>query len=146
MALNIGEDLFAAMLAVSLVAIFTAALVHSYHLYSERRNGFDDFDLALDIAEQLRDRVLAAPGNGMGLLEPSMEKLENYSRRLTMEGVNLRVEIRSVTGELVLGHGREPDAIQNYLSPAAGVSLPVAVKCGNGSARPCELSVQVWRG
>jgi len=144
MVFNVGEDLLSTVLAVSLLAIFMAALVHSYHIYAERRNAFDDFNLAIDVAEQLQERVLVSPGN-RGLLEPSGEKLENYSKILALQDVNLRVEIRSMTGEVVLCGGKEPSPIQGYFSPPAGVSLPVAVKCGTGSARPCELSVRVWR-
>lgn len=145
MVLHVGEDLFSAILAVSLLSVFTVALVHSYHTYSERQNAFESFDLALDIAERLRDRVLAAREDRLGLAELSQERIDNYSEILALQGISLRVEFRSLDGELLLCSGPESDPMGQYFSPPAGVSIPVAVSCENGSARLCELSVQVWR-
>jgi len=146
MVLNVGEDLFSAILAVLLLSIFTVALVHSYHTYSERQNAFESFDLALDAAERVRDRVLAARDDRLGLVELSQERIDSYSELLSLQGVSLRVEFRSLYGELLLRSGPEPDSMGQYFSPPACVSIPVAVACENGSARLCELSVWVWKG
>ena len=145
MVFSVGEDLFSVLVAVGLVAVFVTALAHSYHLYAERRNASEDFDLALDIAEQLRDQVLVGENGQLGLLELSHERLENYSQILAMQGTNLRVEVGTLGGELLFTHGPEPNPLEQYFSPPVGVSFPVAVAQGFGSARPCELSVEVWR-
>lgn len=144
MVLHVGEDLFSTLLAVSLLSVFIAALFHSYHIYSERQNAFESFDLALDVAERLRDRVLAREGK-LGLVEFSKERLESYSELLALDGTKLRVEIRSLDGELLFCHGTEPNILDLYLFPPASVCIPVAVSCENRSTRPCELTVQVWR-
>lgn len=144
MVFSVGEDLFSVLVAVGLVAVFVTALAHSYHLYAERRNASEDFDLALDIAEQLRDQVLVGENGQLGLLELSHERLENYSQISAMQGINLRVEVDTIGGELFFTHGPEPNPLEQYFSPPVGVSFPVAVAQGFGSARPCELSVEVW--
>lgn len=144
MVFSVGEDLFSVLMTVGLVAVFITALSHSYHLYAERRNASEDFDLALDIAEQLRDQVLVGENGQLGLLELSHEKLENYSKILAVQGINLRVEVGTIGGELLFVHGPEPNLLEQYFSPPVGVSFPVAVAQGFGSARTCELSVEVW--
>ena len=145
MVLHVGEDLFSTILAVSVLSVFIAALFHSYHFYSERQSVFDGFDLALDIAERLRDSVLATHENKPGLIELSQERLENYSKILSIQGINLRVDLRSIDGELLFSHGPEPNPLKQYFSPPAGASLPVAILFGQGSGRLCELTVLVWR-
>ena len=75
MGFSVGEDLFSVLVIVGLVAVFAAALVHSYHVYAERRNASEDFNLALDIAERLRDQVLIKENGQLGLLELSGERL-----------------------------------------------------------------------
>ncbi|MFH1821627.1 MAG: hypothetical protein ABH852_04205 [Methanobacteriota archaeon] len=145
MVFHVGEDLFSTILAVSLLSVFIAALAHSYHLYSERRNAFEGFDLALDVAERLRNRVLSSRDDRPGLIELSRERLESYSKLLALQGINLRVELRSLDGELLLSNGPEPNPLGQYFSPPASASLPVAVSCDEESARPCELTVKVWR-
>lgn len=145
MVFSVGEDLFSVLVVVGLVAVFVTALAHSYHVYAERRNASEDFDLALDIAERLQDQVLIKENGQLGLLELSSERLENYSRILAMQGINLRVEVGALGGELLFSHGPEPNPLGQYFSPPVGVSLPVAVAQGLGSARMCELSVRVWR-
>lgn len=145
MVLDVGEDLFSAVLAVSLLSVFIVALVHSYHIYSERQNAFEGLDLALDIAERLRDRVLSTSDGKAGLIEMSQERLENYSKILALQGIKLRVEFRSLDGEPMSFNGPEPDPLGQYFSPPVGVDLPVAVRFENGTTRLCELVVQVWR-
>ncbi len=145
MALHVGEDLFSTVVAMSLLFVFIAALAHTYHLYSERRNAFEDFDLALDVAGRLRDDVLSASGDRLGLTGLSRDRLENYSGLLAIQGIKLRVEFKSLDGETIFCNGPEPGALNQYFSPPAGVSVPVAVAFENGSARLCELTVQVWR-
>lgn len=145
MGFSIGEDLFSVLVVVGLVVVFATALAHSYHVYAERRNASEDFDLALDTAERLINQVLVKENSQLELLELSSERLENYSRILAMQGISLRVEVLALEGEILFAHGPEPDPLGQYFSPPVGVSLPVAVAQGLGSARMCELSVRVWR-
>jgi len=145
MTLHVGEDLFSNVIAVSLLSLFITALVHSYHLYSLRQKDFDDFDLALDVAERLRGSILAV-GDGLpGLIEISQCRLENFAKILAVQRIKMRVEIRTLDGKLLQYSGPGPDALSCYLSPATNVSLPVAVVCDNRGAKLCELVVHVWR-
>ncbi len=141
-----GEDLFSTLLAVALLLVFVAALTHSYHTYAERKNSADDFETALGAAERLRDKYLASPNGAPGLIELSQEGAESSVRALELNGLSLRVEIVSLDGELLLAAGPVPNAIGDYLSPAAGASLPVAARCENGSVRLAELVVRIWSG
>lgn len=142
MMFSVGEDLFSVLVMVSLAVVFISALIHSYHVYAERQNLSEDFDLALDTAERIRHHVLARQ---TGSLELSHERLGDYSNLLNSQGVNLRVEIRSLDGELLFAHGPEPNPLEQYLSPPATSSLPVSVAMDRRSASACELSVEVWR-
>lgn len=146
MVLSVGENLLSTLAVVGLVAVFIAALAHSYHVYAERKNAYDDFNLALDIAERIKTQVLAAQCGQPGLLELSHDRLENYSQLLARQGISTRVEVRSLDGKLLFSHGAEPDPLEQYFSPPVGVSLPIAAVESQGSAKVCELSVQVWRG
>jgi hypothetical protein len=145
MAIDIGEDIFSTLVAVSLATIFTLALVHSCHFYLERKNAFEGFDLALDVLERLKNQVLVKPMGGGSLLEIQSERLENCVRLLNLEGLNLRVEVRTIRGELMFSSGTEPDTFQLYFSPPSSASLPAAICREKGSAMPCELSVLIWR-
>jgi hypothetical protein len=89
--------------------------------------------------------VLIKENSPPGVLELSHEKVENYSKILAMQGINLHVKVVGLGGEILFTHGPEPSLLEQYFSPPAGVSLPVAVVQGIGSARMCELSVRVWR-
>jgi hypothetical protein len=138
--LSVGEDLFAVLAVVGLLCLFIAALVYFYHIYAERRNAHESFDQALDIAEDIKNRVLAvSPGS----IDLSIDKLEDYSKLLAREGVKLRVEIRTLEGEVLLAYGPEQNPIEEYFSPLSSASLAVAVARGQGSARLCELIVWV---
>lgn len=140
--LSVGEDLFATLAVVGLFCLFIAALVHSYHLYAERRNTYESFDQALDIAEDIKNRVLtASPGS----IDLTIDKLEDYSKLLAREGIELRVEVRTLGGEVLLAYGPEQNSLEGYFSPPCSVSLPVAVAQGQGSAQLCELVVWVGR-
>lgn len=140
--LSVGEDLFATLAVVGLLCLFIAALVHSYHLYAERRNAYESFNQALGIAEDIKNRVLtASPGS----IDLTMDKLENYSKLLAREGIELRVEVRTLGGEVLLAYGPEQNPLEGYFSPHCSVSLPVAVARDQGSAQLCELVVWVGR-
>ena len=145
MGFSVGEDVFSVLAVVGLVATFAAALVHFYHVYAERRSASEDFNLALDIAERLRDQVLIKEKGQLGLLGLSHERIENYSRTLAVQGINLRVEVGALEGGLLFAHGPEPDPRWQCFSQPVEVSLPVTVDQDLGSARMCELSVKVWR-
>lgn len=138
---SVGEDLFSVLVVVSLTAVFVSAMVHSYHTYAERRNLSDGFDLALDVADRIKSQVLAGQA---GSLELSHERVEDYSRLLASQGVNMRVEVRGMEGELLFAHGSEMNPIERYASPPASSSLPVAVVIDQDSAIVCELSVEIW--
>lgn len=140
--LSVGEDLFATLTVVGLLCLFIAALVHSYHLYAERRNAYESFDHALDIAEDIKNRVLtASPGS----IDLTMGKLEDFTKSLAREGIELRVEVRTLGSEVLLMYGPEQNPLDGYFSPPCSVSLPVAVARGQGSAQLCELVVWVGR-
>ncbi|HID60787.1 MAG TPA: hypothetical protein EYP46_02875 [Hadesarchaea archaeon] len=145
MEFSVGEDLFSVLVVTGLVIVFVAALTHSYHVYAERRNASEDFDLALDIAKRLRDQILVGQNDQIGLLELSHERLEDYSRILALQGINLRVEVRTLEGESLFVRGPDLNPFEHYFSPPVGVGLPAAVQ-NQGLAVLCELSVQVWRG
>lgn len=139
--LSVGEDLFTTLTVVGLLVIFIAALAHSYHVYTERKSAYESFDLALNTAEEIKNRVLgASPGS----IEWASGKLEDYSGLLARRGMGLRVEIRSLGGEVLHAHGPEQDPLRGYLSPPASASLPVAVVRGQGFVQLCELIVRVW--
>lgn len=140
--LSVGEDLFATLTVVGLLCLFIAALVHSYHLYAERRNAYESFDQTLDIAEDIKNRVLtASPGS----IDLTMGKLEDFAKSLAREGIELRVEVRTLGSEVLLMYGPEQNPLDGYFSPPCSVSLPVAVARGQGSAQLCELVVWVGR-
>lgn len=128
MGFSVGEDLFSVLVVTGLVAVFMVALAHSYHIYAGRRNASEDFGLALDIAERLRDQVLEG------------SELENYSRVLALQGISMRVEVRGLEGELLFTHGPKPNPLGRYFSPPVGVGLPAVL-----GSTPCELLVRVWR-
>ncbi len=138
--LSVGEDLFATLAVVGLLVLFIAALAQSYHLYEERRNAYESFDLALNIAEDIKNCVLAASSGSINL---TTDKLENYSKLLVQEGIELRVEVRTLRGEVLLVYGPEQNQLGRYFSPPFSISLPVAVARGQGSAQLCELVVWV---
>ena len=138
--LSVGEDLFATLAVVGLFVLFITALAHSYHLFTERRNAYESFDLALNIAEDIKNCVLAA---SPGLIDLTTDKLENYSKLLVREGIELRVEVRTLGGEALLACGPEQNQLGGYFSPPCSISLPVAVTRGQGSAQLCELVVWV---
>ncbi len=132
--------MFATLTVVGLLVIFIAALAHSYHVYAERKSAYESFDLALNTAEEIKNRVLrASPGS----IEWAADKLEDYSELLAQRGIGLRVEIRGLGGEVLHAHGPEQNSLRGYLSPASA-SLPVAVVRGQGSVQLCELIVRVW--
>lgn len=135
--------MFATLAVVGLLALFITALAHSYHTYAERKNAYESFDLALSTAEKIKNRVLAA---SPGSIEWAADKLEDYSGLLAQQGVELRVEIRSLRGEVLHVHGPEQNSLEGYFSPPASASLPVAVVRGQGSVQLCELIVRVWSG
>lgn len=147
--LSVGEDLFAALTAVGLVLLFAAALAYSYHAYAERRNFHEGLDLALDIADQLKNNVLAKHDNIFcpGLINPKTFEVElpGYGRLLTKQGISLRVEVRGLDGKLMLAYGSEPNWLGGYFSPPCSVALPVAIAQAPPFRPLGELIVRVWR-
>ncbi len=141
--LSVGEDLFAALAVVGILCLFIAALVHSYHLHAERRNAYESFNQALNIAEDIKNHVLtASPGS----IDLTLNKLEDFCKLLAREGIELRVEIINLEGEVILSYGPEQNPFEGYFSPPCSVSLPVAVAQDQRSAQLCELVVWVGRG
>ena len=139
---SVGEDLFAALAVTGLLTVFIATFAHSYHVYAERKSTYESFDLALDTAEELKNRVLRASS---GSIEWAAEKLEGYSGLLAQQGVKLRVEVRSLGGEVLHAYGPEQNPLGGYFSPPASASLPLAVVRSQGSVQLCELIVRIWR-
>jgi hypothetical protein len=147
--LQVGEDLFATVAVVGLTALLIIALAHSYHAYAESKSMYESFDLALDIADQLRNDVLTKHENNVypGLINPTTfeQELQSYSQLLARQGIGLCVEVRTLDGELVLSHGPKPNMLSQYFSPPCSVSLPVAIAQTPASKPLGELIVTVWR-
>lgn len=147
--LSVGEDLFATVIIVGLIVLLIVALAHSYHTYAERKNMYEDFDLALDIANQLRNDVLTKHDNstfpGLINLRISEQELRSYYQLLARQGIGLRIEVRTLDGGLALAYGPEPGTLSQYFSPPCSVSLPVAIAQTPASRPLGELIVTVWR-
>jgi hypothetical protein len=145
--LSVGEDLFVTISVVGLIVLFSVTLVHSYHNYAERKNTYESLSTALDIAGQLKNDVLAKTSDSVtyGLISAAPPTgLENYFNLLKSQGIELRVEVRKLDGELVWSYGDEPDFITKYLSPPCSVSFPVAVNQSSSSRPLGELIVKIW--
>jgi len=145
---SVGEDLFVTISVVGLIVLFSVALAHAYHNYAERRNTYESFTTALDIAGQLKNDVLARHGKTTSpgvIASAAPAELENYCKMLAAQGVEVFIEVRDLDGNLVWSHGSEPNALSRYFSPPCSVNLPVAIVQGQGSAQLGELIVRVWR-
>ncbi|MDI6819442.1 MAG: hypothetical protein QMC89_00855 [Candidatus Hodarchaeaceae archaeon] len=147
--LSVGEDLFATLIVASLAVLFVAALVHSYHVYAERKNAQEGLSLALDIANQLKNEVLAKHENyvcpGLINLKTFDKELSRYHQLLFKQGIKLRVEVRKLDGELALAYGAKASQLGRYFSPPCSVSLPVTIAETPASRSLGELIVWVWR-
>jgi hypothetical protein len=146
--LSVGEDLFVTMSVVGLIVLFSVALAHSYHNYAERRNTYESLGMALDIAGQLKNDVLVKTSDSAtcGLISAAPPTgLENYFNLLRSQGVELRIEVRELDGELVWSYGDEPDFLIQYFSPPCSVGFPVAINRSPSSRPLGELIVKVWR-
>lgn len=144
MTLHVGEDLLSTLAAVLLLSLLLAAVVDYYQSYLKRQQDFEDFNLALNTAETLISGALAPPDKSPGLAAISPERLENFSRILFSRGVGAKVEIRTLSDELLYVQEQGvPWEDSFYLS--SSVSLPLALLDENGSVRLCELIVKIWR-
>lgn len=146
--LSVGEDLFATLIVAGLAVLFAAALTHSYQSYAERKNAQEGLGLALDIANQLKNEVLAKHENYVcpGLINPKTfdEELSSYCQLLFKQGVKLHVEVRKLDGKLALAYGAEANQLSRYFSPPCSVSLPIAIAETPASRSLGELIVWVW--
>jgi|GEM_PF-929821 len=145
--LSVGEDLFVTISIVGLIVLFSVALAHSYHNYAEQRNTYEGLSTALDIAGQLKNDILAKTGDFVtyGLITAAPPtRLENYFNLLKSQGIELRVEVRKLDGELVWSYGDEPDFLTQYFSTPCSVSFPVAINQSSSSRPLGELIVKVW--
>lgn len=146
---QLGEDLFATVVIVGLTTLLIIAFAHSYHNFVEQKNIYESFDLALDVAGQLRDYVLAKHDNSVfpGLIDPmtSEWELQSYSQSLSKQGIGLSVKVRGIDGKIFLAYGSEPNMINQYFSPQCSVSLPVAILQTQAHNSLGELIVTVWR-
>ena len=145
--LSVGEDLFVTISVVGLIVLFSVTLAHSYHNYAERKNTYESLSTALDIAGQLKNEVLAKTGGfaTSGLISAAPPTgLENYLNLLRSQGIELRIEVRKLDGELVWSYGDEPDPLIQYFSPPCSVSFPVAINQSSSSRPLGELIVKVW--
>lgn len=146
---SVGEDLFATLVAVCLVALFSVALAHAYHTYAERRSVYEGLDSTLDIAQHLKNNVLAKRES---LVQPGLiastppAELDGYMGLLQCQGIEVYIEVKTLDGQLLWTKGSEPNPLSQYFSPPCSVSLPVAIAQGQGSAQLGELIVRVWRG
>jgi len=145
--LSVGEDLFVTISVVGLIVLFSVTLAHSYHNYAERRSTYESLSTALDIAGQLKNDVLAKTSDFVtsGLISAAPPTvLENYFNLLRSRGIELRVEVRELNGELVWSYGDEPDFLIQYFSPPCSVGFPVAINQSSSSRPLGELIVKVW--
>ena len=144
---SVGEDLFVTISVVGLIVLFSVALAHAYHNYAERRNTYESFTTALDIAGQLKNDVLAKTGGfaTSGLISATPPTgLENYFNSPRGQGIELRIEVRRLDSELVWSYGGEPNFLTQYFSPPCSVSFPVAINQSPSSRPLGELLVKVW--
>jgi len=146
--ISVGEDLFAALVAVCLVVVFSIALTHAYHTYAERRSAYEGLDLTLDITQYLKNNVLAKHEN---LVQPGLvnstppAELDGYLELLGSQGIEVHLEVKTLDGQLVWEKGAAPNPLSQYFSPPCSVSLPIAIRRSVSSRALGELSVQVWR-
>jgi len=143
MGLSVGEDLFATLAVVCLAALSLSALFLFHQAQAGREKAGEDFDLALAIANKLKNDVLARFDNYLepGLINPAAfnDALPAYAELLAKQAIELRVEVRRLNGELVLAYGK------GKASPPTSVSLPVAIATSPSSRPLGELAVWVWR-
>ncbi len=146
--LSVGEDLFATLVAVCLVVLFSVALAHAYHTYAERRSVYEGLDSALDIAQHLKNNVLAKRES---LVQPGLigstppAELDGYLGLLQSQGIEVCLEVKTLDGQILWSKGSEPNSLSQYFSPPCSVSLPVAIERSPSSRSLGELSVRVWR-
>lgn len=142
MGLTVNEDLFATLAVLCLAALSLSALLSFHHAHAERERIGEDFHLALAVANKLKNDVLVRFDNRLepGLINPAAfnDALPAYAELLAKRGIELRVEVRKLNGELLLTHGEEKT------SQPISVSLPVAVATGPSSRPLGELIVRVW--
>lgn len=139
MSLTTGTDLLSVAVVVAIFSIFVVTLVRAHQLYQERREVFEHFNMALEFAEETRDRV--AGWNSASL----KTWLDAQARIWAREGLSFRVEIRDFQGVLLFEHGQRPDQLAPHLSRPAGAALPVVFDQNGLRAEPCGLAVRVWR-
>lgn len=143
MGLSVGEDLFAVLAVLCLAALSLSAFLFFHQALAGREKAGEDFDLALAIADKLRNDVLARFDNRLepGLINPKAfeNALPAYAELLAKQAIGLRVEVRKLNGELLLAYGEEK------VSPPTSVSLPVAIATSHSSMPLGELITKVWR-
>lgn len=131
------------------MVVFITALVHSYHIFAERKNTCEDFSVALDIASRLAGEVLVKHENntypGLLNLKSLEDELERYREFLLIQGIDLSIEVRSLDGKTILAYGERPTRIRQYFSPPCSVSLPIVIAEAPTSRVLGELVVRVWR-
>ncbi|MEM3420782.1 MAG: hypothetical protein QW315_00790 [Candidatus Hadarchaeum sp.] len=143
MTLQVDEDLISTLFTTMLLLMLTTAMINSYQNYSEKRQEIEDFELALNTAETLISKVLATPENSPGLIAVLPERLENFSKILSSRGVEIQVEIRSLTGELLYPKKHQSQGLNGNFK--LNVSIPVALYCDNESVQLCEMVVHFRR-
>lgn len=143
MQLSIGEDIFSTLIAVTLVSLFVIILGHFYRGLEESLSRQEDFELALEVIERIKNDILSSDRKGQcyGLISRAAfeHELPKFSELLLKRGIRLRVEIRALDGELLLHYGGEPEGSQ------CSVCLPVTLERTAGKGELSELIVWVWR-
>ncbi|MGC8817464.1 MAG: hypothetical protein ACP5PX_06670 [Candidatus Hadarchaeum sp.] len=144
MTVNGGEDLLSILVATVLLLMLAAAAINWYQNTSREMQEMDDLRSTLDTAEAI---IYGAMDESRRIetIEILPGRLENLSKILFLRGVNMQVEIRSLTGKLIykLENFSEPQT-GNYFAESS-VSLPIALACDSESVLLCELKVQLWR-
>lgn len=141
--LSVGEDLFSTLVAVGLISLFVLALAHVCRAHEARGDSQEGFELALSVAEQLKNHVPHEPESGprLGLIvRTDFERaLPSFSELLAERGVGVRVEIRSLEWQQLFAHGPEP------ATRSSSVSLPVAFVHAGDERKLSWLVVWAWR-
>ncbi|MEE9594837.1 MAG: hypothetical protein V3V92_05495 [Candidatus Hydrothermarchaeales archaeon] len=158
------EELYALIVVVTLIFIFTATVSHSFWEYENRKNSVDRFSAGLDFSWQLRNNILALEVNGVpnpGLLSYSvLNQRANYAylNHFWGKSYDWEVLIRDTDGHVRYEFGslnkdsddpRAPKARIEEISRASGVEVtvvhsPVALRSPSGATKFARMEVWVW--
>jgi len=141
--LSVGEDLFSTIAAVGLISIFVSVLAQVYNQNDARIESQKEFDITLDVAEQLKSYVLCESSSSGQLGLVSQTKFETSLPRflelMLKRGVKIKAELVSLDGRLIACSG------PTITRDSSSVSLPVVLSHSDGTREVCRLNVTAWR-